>query len=79
MPNEQTEKIRTYIERNLAGRKVTNSETLFEGGAIDSLGHLKLIAFLENEFGITFSMDELDWEKFATVDAISQLVSEKVR
>jgi len=77
MENEIKEKVRNFLEKNISGRPVSNEEQLFEAGAIDSLGHLKLIAFLEKEFVVTFSMDELDWERFATVEAIARFVAEK--
>jgi len=79
MENEIKEKVKAFLERNISGRPVTDTELLFEAGAIDSLGHLKLIAFLEKEFTVTFSMDELDWERFATVETIARFVAEKKR
>jgi acyl carrier protein len=77
MENEIREKVKFFLEKNISGRPVTNDELLFEAGAIDSLGHLKLIAFLEKEFIVTFAMDELDWERFATVETIARFVAEK--
>ena len=49
-------------------------EPLLDGGLIDSLGILKLIGFLEEEYQITFDEDAITAESFASINAISRLV-----
>lgn len=70
------ETIRAYILRNFLGpgRELGDDDPLFESGVIDSLGHLKLISFLEKEFSISLSMDDLTWENFDSVNKIAALV-----
>ncbi|MGZ3651904.1 MAG: acyl carrier protein [Bdellovibrionota bacterium] len=74
------EQIRNYISKNLLGRGVpfTDQEPLFSLGKIDSLGHLKLISFLEKEFHVSISMEELNWKNFDSVDSIHALVERKL-
>ncbi len=50
---------------------------LIESGVIDSLGILKLIAYLENEFDITISPEELDIELYRSLSDIDALIARK--
>lgn len=73
------EKIRHYISKTfLGGRGVSSdSESLFQAGVIDSLGHLKLISFLEREFSVALTMEDLTWENFDSIEKIVSLVRTK--
>ncbi|MEO3870706.1 acyl carrier protein [Nonomuraea sp. B12E4] len=44
---------------------------LLTGGVIDSLGLLKLIAWIEGEFGVAVGDTDLDPDNFRTVAAIA--------
>lgn len=58
-----------------SGRDTINhEELLIEGGLIDSMGILKLIAFLEEEYNVTFEEEDITAENFATINAIAALV-----
>ena len=50
---------------------------LFSQGVLDSLASLKLVAFLETEFGVTIEPHEVDHEHLDTVDTIAALVASK--
>lgn len=50
---------------------------LLDSGVVDSLGIIKLLAFLEERFSIRLSEDELIPENFETVDSISLLVTKR--
>lgn len=52
-----------------------NSEDFFAEGLIDSFDLTRLIAALEEAFGISIGGDELDAENFKNLDAISALLS----
>ncbi len=73
------ETIRGYIQKNFlgSGKALGDDDPLFESGVIDSLGHLKLISFLEKEFSISLSMDDLTWENFDSVNKIELLVKSR--
>lgn len=49
---------------------------LLEGGVVDSLGLLKVVAWLETEFDIGVDDAELGPESFRTVDAIKAFVDQ---
>jgi acyl carrier protein len=48
---------------------------LVTGGVIDSLGLLKLIAWLEEQFGLPVDDIELDPDSFRTIDAINAFIA----
>ena len=45
---------------------------------IDSLGMIELISYLEKEFNIIFSEDDLVLDNFETIDKISNLIELKI-
>ena len=47
------------------------------GGAVDSLGLLKLVAWLESEYGISVDESELGPESLRTVDSINDFINER--
>ncbi|GAB4283046.1 MAG: hypothetical protein Kow0092_37970 [Deferrisomatales bacterium] len=49
-------------------------EPLIDGGLIDSMGILKLIAFLEEAFDAVLDDDDITAENFATISTIAELV-----
>ena len=61
-------------ERNLEG--LEDDEPLLESGIIDSLGVLKILAFLDEEFGIDLSADQIKVEKFKNIRSICALVGQ---
>jgi acyl carrier protein len=50
---------------------------LMSSGVLDSLATLKLITFLEQEFGVKIEAHEADEEHFETINDICQLVESK--
>jgi len=74
------ELIRSFIlEKYPAARKngLQDSSPLLESGILDSLGVLDLVAFVEQEFAITVSDDELLPENFQTVSQLAAFVAQK--
>jgi acyl carrier protein len=73
--------IRDYISRELvrdpAMLPLENSTQLLDSGVLDSLGLLRLVVFIQDQFGIV--IDDLDVvpEHFASVDAISAYIRER--
>lgn len=74
------ERIRDFIFKTfpLARKKgIQNSEKWLESGLLDSLGILDLVHFLEAEFRIQVSDDELLPENFQSLDAVAAFVTRK--
>lgn len=61
----------------VAERKLSDEDSLLDSGAIDSLGILDVVAFLEQEFGISVEDDDLNPENFDNVSALARLVESR--
>ena len=58
-------------------RGIDHDTFLLQSGIVDSLGILELVAFIENEFGITVSDDELMPENFQNIAMMTSFVAGK--
>ena len=58
--------------------ELTHSTPLITGGILDSLATLKLVAFVEDRYGIKFRAYEADVEHLNTISDISSLVLSKL-
>jgi acyl carrier protein len=78
---EISQSIKEYILKEfLPGEdpnELTDATPLVTGGILDSLATLKLVAFLEERFGITIKAHEADVEHLNTVSDITKLVLSK--
>jgi acyl carrier protein len=70
-------RIRSYIQRLLPGHTLRDDEDMFALGFVNSLFALQLVLFIEQEFGITIDSDDLEIDKFRTIDALAQFVESK--
>jgi acyl carrier protein len=77
---DDTTKIKTFIvEEFMPDVTVDDLDSdydLLEGGVVDSLGLLKVVAWLETDFDIGVDDAELGPESFRTVDAIKAFVDQ---
>ena len=48
---------------------------LFDSGVLDSLAFVEVLLRLEQEFGVTVSLDDLELDNFRTLDRIAQFVA----
>lgn len=73
------QQIITYIETELlAGQEnpnLTADEDLLTTGLIDSLGTMKLIAFLEETYDITVPAEDMTIEYFMTVNDMAEYIA----
>jgi acyl carrier protein len=78
---EISQSIKEYILKEfLPGEdpnELTEATPLVTGGILDSLATLKLVAFLEERFGITIKAHEADVEHLNTISDITKLVLSK--
>ena len=51
---------------------------LVDGGVLDSLALVELLAAIETEFAIEIPLDELDLERIRSLDRIAELVAERI-
>ena len=72
------ERIRKFLVTQFpATKNVDNEDPLLKNGLIDSLGILEVVTFLEKEFGITVSDEELLPENFESNRSLSNFVQRK--
>jgi methoxymalonate biosynthesis acyl carrier protein len=74
-------KLIEFIKKDLARGKVTgslgSSDDLIESEILDSLGIMKLILFLENNYSVKISDDDLTLENFSSIMSINSLIERK--
>jgi acyl carrier protein len=75
------DRIRSYVlEETFAEKEKINNESLvFKEGYFDSMGFVRLVSYIENEFGIKISDADLVEKNFESINAITSFVSEKVK
>ncbi len=78
----ETEKIREFVQNNLAalfdeGSTPADDDNLFELGFVDSLFAIQLVSFVEQEFGIQMSEEDLDIANFSSINRVVAFVMRK--
>ncbi len=74
-------KLKTFIEQQFPVRQtspLTLEHPLLEGGLIDSMGILEVVAFIESEFNITLADEDLTPENFQSLSQLADFVSHKL-
>jgi len=78
-----SDSIKTFIATELIQDDiddvVEDDTPLIDNGVIDSLGVMKLVAYLEETFAITVSPDDLVPENFETPKLITALVAARMK
>jgi acyl carrier protein len=64
----------------LHGRKValTSDADLLSAGIVDSLGILRLVAFIEERFGVRVADEDVVFENFQSIQAMGSYVSQRL-
>ncbi|MEO6811343.1 MAG: acyl carrier protein [Isosphaeraceae bacterium] len=57
--------------------ELTGSTPLITGGILDSIGTLKLVAFLEDKFAVRIEAYEAGVDHLDSIDQIAQLIAKK--
>ena len=74
------ETIIEYIKTNLLQDEdlpIAPGENLLERVAIDSVGVIQLVAFLEKQYGVTIRAGDVTIRNFQSVDAMLALIERK--
>jgi methoxymalonate biosynthesis acyl carrier protein len=69
--------IRDYLFDNIDIEELDNEEDLVEYGIINSLFAIQMTTFLEKEFGIKITLDDMDMENFKSVNSLLGMVKAK--
>ena len=72
-------RVREFLKSELGKdvSKLGGEDSLLESGTIDSMGVLRLVTFLEEEYAIKVEDDDLMPENFDTIDAIGAFVERR--
>ena len=57
--------------------ELTDTTPLITGGVLDSIATLKLVMFIEEQYGLTLQAHEVDAEHLDTISQIAQLTRSK--
>ena len=74
------EKVRNYIKNTIVQddhAEIDDNTPLITGGLIDSISTLKMVDFLEKEFGIEFQPHEVDRETLDNIGLITAFILSK--
>lgn len=73
--------LRDFISRDLPGGRpvaeLTDDLPLIQEHVIDSLGIFQLVSFVEDEFGVEITDDEVVLENFETIAALVRFIERK--
>ena len=80
MADPESTIIRRFIVRQMMMEEDESilqfDDPIVESGILDSLGITDMVGFLEKEFGVSISLQQLIPENFATIQSITNLLKE---
>jgi acyl carrier protein len=74
--------VREFVLENARGRGISelaDTDSLIDGGIVDSLGIFRLVSFLEETFGVKIGDDEIVNENFQTINDIDRFLATKMQ
>lgn len=75
------ERVRHFLEENFLYMRpnfvLGDEDRLLERGVVDSMGVAEMVTFIEDEFGITTSDEDISEANLGSLNAIGRFVSQK--
>ena len=75
------EKVRNFIESNLLAfdddLTIEDDDNIFESGFVDSSVAMQLVIFVEEEFNIQVTDEDLDLVNFSSINRLVQFINRK--
>jgi len=82
MENICNQKIRDYLTETLKNQgdkqPLTDNDSLFVSGRLDSVSMMMLVVYLEDEFAVNFKAADFEVSLIDSVDAIASLIASQV-
>jgi len=82
MENIRNQKIRDYLTETLKNQgdkqPMTDNDSLFVSGRLDSISMMMLVVYLEDEFAVNFKAADFEVSLIDSVDAIASLIASQV-
>jgi len=73
--DETKQKVRAFLETFIQDDDFEDDEDIFAQGLVSSLMAMQLVLFLEKEFGLRFSNEQLNLQNFRSVEAILAMLA----
>ena len=73
------EKIRKFFDRVFRNHEITDDDNIFEKSFVNSLFAMQLVLFIEKEFDIEITNQDLEPEKLNSINAICKLIESKLK
>lgn len=75
---EVNQKVRAFLGKFIDVKEVADEDNIFAKGLVNSLFAMQIVTFIENEFNLAVSNDELDIDNFKDIKSITALIESKV-
>lgn len=75
------QKLHEFIIKNLyyaEDNPITEDDSFLETGVVDSMGVMELVAFVQSEFGVEVSQQEIVVENFDSIRKLADFVRRKL-
>ena len=69
------DKVRAFVSNYIGENSVCDEDNMFEMGVVNSLFGMQLIRFVEDEFELSISNDDMDIDNFKSINAITDLIT----
>jgi methoxymalonate biosynthesis acyl carrier protein len=76
-PSEARAKTRAFLEKFIRDQDFQDADNIFALGLVNSLMAMQLVLFLEKEFAVKFTNQELNLKNFRSVDAMVELLGQR--
>jgi methoxymalonate biosynthesis acyl carrier protein len=71
------EQLRIFLARHIGGRAIGDDDQIFAAGFVSSMFAMQLVLFLEKNFQVEISDEDLELKNFQTINAMAELVGRK--
>ncbi len=70
-------RVRAFLEKFIQDEEFTDEDDIFARGLVNSLMAMQLVLFLEKEFALKFTNQDLDLKNFRSISAITHLLASR--
>ncbi|MBW4611878.1 MAG: acyl carrier protein [Desmonostoc vinosum HA7617-LM4] len=74
---ETQSKIKAFLSRFFRNHDLRPDEDIFALGFVNSMFAMQIVLFIEQEFQITIENEDLEFDNFRTINAMTHLVESK--
>ncbi|AFZ28254.1 phosphopantetheine-containing protein (plasmid) [Cylindrospermum stagnale PCC 7417] len=71
-------KIQKFLAQSFGHHEFQEDEDIFSLGFVNSMFAMQLVLFLEKEFQITIENEDLEFENFRSINAMSSFLEKKM-